>query len=54
MLTCAESAWSCLHSTLVVYTLGDSTTPFVKMFSGSKLTLKELKDKIFVREGKYG
>jgi hypothetical protein len=41
------------HNTLIMYTLGDLATPFAKRLSGSDLTLKDFKDKVFARKGEY-
>lgn len=40
-------------NTLIMYTLGELTTPFAKRLSGSELTLKDFKERVFARKGDY-
>ena len=40
-------------SLLVMYTLEELPTPFAKRLSGSDLTLKDFKERVFARKGEY-
>lgn len=40
-------------NTLVMYTLDDLPTPFAKRLSGSDLTLKDFKERVFLRKGEF-
>lgn len=40
-------------NTLIMYTLNDLKTPFAKRLSGSEVTLKDFKERVFARKGDF-